>query len=123
MEEKLRKRIHFRITEELEKSLQKRAGQEEKSVSELVREILEDFLSGGDEKNHHSDEEILSLLRKNFGYTRTLAKLILDTDLRTYAMRSGLTVADKMQIDAEIKKRRDFFEAKFKKEQEGGSDV
>ena len=120
----MKKRIHFRITEEFEKSLQKRAASEDKTVSELLREIVENFLSGDDQKISGSDDaEILDVLRKNFAYIRTLAKLILDTDLRTYAMRSGLTVADKMTLDAEIAKRKKIFTEKLEKIAEGGGDV
>lgn len=117
------KTLQIRITEEFEKSLQKRAVQEEKSVSELVREILENFLVGDDQKISGSDAEILDVLRKNFAYIRTLAKLILDTDLRTYAMRSGLTVADKMTLDAEIAKRKKIFVERLEKIAEGGGDA
>ena len=92
-------------------------------MSELLREIVENFLSGDDKKSSGSDAEILDLVQKNFRYQRTLAKLILDIDLRTYAMRSGLTVADKMTLDAEIQKRKKVFVEKLEKIAEGGGDV
>ncbi|AFS52823.1 hypothetical protein LFML04_0587 [Leptospirillum ferriphilum ML-04] len=117
------KTLQIRITDAVEKDLQKVAVSEGKTVSELVREILENFLSGDDRKISGSDAEILDLVQKNFRYQRTLAKLILDIDLRTYAMRSGLTVADKMQLDAEIQKRKKVFVEKLEKIAEGGGDV
>ena len=119
----MEKKIFFRVPKSLEDAIKKRAVAEDKTVSELLREIVENFLSGDDQKISGSDAEILDVLRKNFAYIRTLAKLILDTDLRTYAMRSGLTVADKMTLDAEIAKRKKNFTEKLEKIAEGGSDV
>ena len=119
----MEKKLFFRVPKSLEDAIKKKAAQEEKSVSELLREILETFLSGGEQKNSGFDQESAEILRKNFAYLRTLAKLILDTDLRTYAMRSGLTVADKMQLDAEIAKRKKVFTEKLEKIAEGGGDV
>ena len=119
----MEKKIFFRVPKSLEDAIKKMAVAEDKTVSELLREIVENFLSGDDEKGSGSDAEILDVLKKNFAYQRTLAKLILDTDLRTYAMRSGLTVADKMTLDAEIAKRKKVFTEKLEKIAEGGSDV
>ena len=111
----MEKKIFFRVPRLLEDAIKKRAVAEDKTVSELLREIVENFLSGGEQKNSGFDQESAEILRKNFAYIRTLAKLILDTDLRTYAMRSGLTVADKMQLDAEIQKRKKVFVEKLEK--------
>lgn len=111
----MEKKIFFRVNKSLEDAIKKRAVTEEKNVSELLRDIIEDFLSDGNEKNHHSDAEILDLLKKSFSYQRTLAKLILDTDLRTLAMRGGLSVSDKLTLDAEIQKRKKVFVEKLEK--------
>jgi hypothetical protein len=119
----MEKKLFFRAHKSLEDAIKKRAVAEDKTVSELLREIVENFLSGYEQKNSGFDQESAEILRKNFAYIRTLAKLILDTDLRTYAMRSGLTVADKMTLDAEIAKRKKVFTEKLEKIAEGGSDV